>query len=78
MAYEFEAIGWRGFDLERHYGVPTDVDVSEVHQVYVHFFDPVTGDEHWSWVKIEDPLDSWDDWWDFIADDIEGHGYPMV
>jgi hypothetical protein len=73
VSYVFDTVGWEDWAGDVHQGAPEDLE--DVHGMFVHFYDPDTGDSHYSWTYIDAPFEDWDDWYDLIDGILADHGY---
>lgn len=83
MAYQFDVVGWEDWDYNQHWGKPADSDLPNVGGMFVHVYDPETGDSSYHWHYIELPDDpnvywNWDNWYDMITGIEEDHGFAMA
>lgn len=76
MAYEFEVVGYKGWDQANHRGLPSDPRQARGLKVVVT---PTDGgdDVHQFWAISEQRFYSWAEWWVYIGALMQSHGMPL-
>jgi hypothetical protein len=81
MTYEVDVTAWKDWDGNDHYEKPWESDLPDVMGIFVHYWDPVTGDDQYTWLYIDPPDEgeewSWDDWYQLTIGILTDHGFDM-
>ena len=76
MPFEFEAQGWEDESGNRHRGKPSDT--SDTFGMFVHAYDPKSGEDHHFWAFVYQPFDSWEDWLVYVGALMQMHGMDLA
>lgn len=78
MAFSFESIGWEDESGDRWQGSPDESEIDNVYGLFVHAYDPVTGEHDYFWAFVPSTWDTWDEWWEYIGALMASHGMELA
>lgn len=88
MAFDFDVIGWEDYEGNRHIATKAELevnpdagkptDITDTYGVYVHAYDPETGEHQYFWTFSYYDLDEWEDWLDQIGEAMDMCGMEVA